>query len=443
MIRAVPCHGTSASSVGLLCASRSQLIAMFPKCPDVLLAHCRALVFNGEMLVAIKLLCAAIDDTEVLVSTRPSSGGLEPCQILHDTSTHVAPCDLYLLLGELFALTHHHRKAVACFEAARKLVPCGWPLAVAYEAVSLASANEDWIPQALERTRRLQRDLNACKDSGILVTYATLSHPALLPFPQAMKPVCYPRDPTPSPFPSSSYLCAMEAIASRCSLRLCQIIALSSDPVAALPLLNVLLEYYGGDDASVNYEMKAFVLEVFGVVHYRCGDIVSAQNALEACLELATGYTPPVEAPTAAVLGQSSPGALEWNADGRYNTTTPVAGGTAAEVSASVAAVTPQQPILGLGMPVASYFLSAVYSSVHSQLKHACDADRKTRRPNPSRDMEERAYRKQFATAATILLRRAMDEGWNKLVDTDTECAAELWRTNWEDVELRQIAAWV
>jgi hypothetical protein len=184
-----------------------------------------------------------------------------------------------------------------------------------------------------------------------------------------MKPVCFPRDRNPAAFPSMSYLYAMEGIASRCSLRLCQLIALSSEPVAALPLLNALLEHYGGEEAQVNYEMKAFVLEVFGVMHYRCGDIAAAQNALEACLELATGYTPPVDTTSSSVGSQSS---SEWNADGRYSAAVVT---TAGDASVSIQpAPSPQLPVLGLGMPVASYFLSAVYSSVHSR----CGQESKT-----------------------------------------------------------------
>ena len=134
----------------------------------------------------------------------------------------------------------------------------------------------------------------------------------------------------------------------------------------------------------------------------------------------------------------------EWNHDGRYS------GGGHSES---------RVPVLGIGMPVGGYYLSAVYSHIHQRMKWDADSGGASggvstgnsgrRDSNGTAALalmqaaEDGAARKMWSTAATVLLRQAMDEGWGHYSTPEVDTAAELWRLNWVDVELRQIAAWV
>lgn len=109
--------------------------------------------------------------------------------------------------------------------------------------------------------------------------------------------------------------------------------------------------------------------------------------------------------------------AQEWNADGRYSS-------SADGMEPLALPVVSHQP-----MPVAAYFLSAVYSRVHA-------AGKKGKPRGPAGGAQ-----KMWANAAIVLLRQAMDEGWRKLVGAEVESAAEIWAHLWNVYELRHISA--
>ena len=91
-------------------------------------------------------------------------------------------------------------------------------------------------------------------------------------------------------------------------------------------------------------------------------------------------------------------------------------------------------------VPVAKFFLSAVYSSLFRQLSARIQARVDAPEPTDAENDELSA----LCTEAAVLLREAHDAGWwTSGVASDLDTASTMWLTWWEDSEKLELSRWV